>query len=128
MVRLLHVKYLDYDFFGNIDNENKLYLWNPNDVNNPATFNSKTRELLSQHAQQASVNPKLYATGELKLENSYTFYGLTQCTRDLSKTNCKKCLDDIINEFPNCCNGKEGGRVLVGSCNFRYEIYSFVKH
>ncbi|CAJ1956376.1 unnamed protein product [Sphenostylis stenocarpa] len=120
-------KYLDSDFFGQIDYSNRFYMWNLNNVSDPASFNYKTRELLSQLAQKAYVNNKLYASGELKLENSETLYGLTQCTRDLSSDDCKKCLDDAINELPNCCDGKEGGRVVSGSCNFRYEIYPFVK-
>ena len=103
-------------------------MWNLKNVSDPATFNYKTRELLSQLAQKTYVmNNKLYATGEVKLENSETLYGLTQCTRDLSSCDCKKCLDDAINELPNCCDDKEGGRVVSGSCNFRYEIYFFVK-
>ncbi|KAK7272312.1 hypothetical protein RJT34_28824 [Clitoria ternatea] len=121
-------KYLDNDFFGKIDNTNKFYMWNLRNVSEPAAFNYKTKELLSQLAHKAYVDPKLYATGEVKLEKlSETLYGLTQCTRDLSSVDCKKCLDDAIEELPNCCDGKEGGRVVGGSCNFRYEIYPFVK-
>ncbi|KAJ1418102.1 Gnk2-homologous domain [Sesbania bispinosa] len=110
-----------------IDNTNKFYMWNLNSVSDPTTFNYKTKELLSQLSYKAYVNPKLYATGELKLGKSETLYGLTQCTRDLSSVDCKKCLDDAINDLPNCCDGKKGGRVVSGSCNFRYEIYPFVK-
>ncbi|KAE9587889.1 hypothetical protein Lal_00002804 [Lupinus albus] len=120
-------KYLDTDFFGKIDNTNKFYMWNLNNVSDPATFNYNTKELLSQLGQKASVNTKLYATGEVKLDKSKKLYGLTQCTRELSSIDCKKCLDDAISELPNCCDGKEGGRVVGGSCNFRYEIYPFVK-
>ncbi|KAL2331808.1 hypothetical protein Fmac_019389 [Flemingia macrophylla] len=119
-------KYLDTDFFGKIDYTNKFYMWNLKNVSDPATFNYKTRELLSQLAQKAYVNNRYFATGERKLGQSETLYGLTQCTKDLSATDCKKCLDDAINELPNCCDGKEGGRVVSGSCNFRYEIYPFV--
>ncbi|TKY48769.1 Cysteine-rich repeat secretory protein 38 [Spatholobus suberectus] len=120
-------KYLDNDFFGNTDNTNKFYLWNGNRVSDPTMFNLKTREFVSQLAQKAYVNPKLYAAGELKLEKLDTLYGMTQCTRDLSSDDCKKCLDDAINEFPKCCDGQIGGRVVDGSCNFRYELYPFVK-
>ncbi|XP_020207383.1 cysteine-rich repeat secretory protein 38 [Cajanus cajan] len=120
-------KYLGTDFFGNIDTTNKFYLWNRNRKNDTAPFNLKTRELLSQLALTAYANPKLYAAGKLKLESSDTLYGLIQCTRDLSSTDCKKCLDDSINELPRCCDGQIGGRVVGGSCNFRYETYPFVK-
>ncbi|MBA0779322.1 hypothetical protein Gotri_003584 [Gossypium trilobum] len=63
---------------------------------------------------------------EMELYGSNKLYGLTQCTKDLSSTECKKCLDGIIEELPTCCDEKEGGRVVGGSCNFRYEIYPFV--
>nr|KYP33854.1 Putative cysteine-rich repeat secretory protein 61 [Cajanus cajan] len=64
--------------------------------------------------------------GEVKLENSTTLYGMTQCTRDLSNTNCTKCLDDALSKLLDCCDGNQGGRVLKGSCNFRYEIFPFL--
>ncbi|XP_044467013.1 cysteine-rich repeat secretory protein 38-like [Mangifera indica] len=119
-------KYSDEDFFGQIDNKNKFYMWNVQSVSDPVAFNQKTRELLSKLANDAYATPKLYAVGEMDLSESEKLYGLTQCSRDLSSTDCKKCLDGIIGELPSCCDGKEGGRVVGGSCNFRYEIYPFV--
>ena len=120
------VKYLNKDFFGQIDNQNKFYMYNLRNVSEATIFNQKTRELLSQLAKEASVTPKLYAVGELELGESKKLYGLAQCTRDLSNSDCFKCLDGAIGELPSCCNGKEGGRVVGGSCNIRYEIYPFV--
>ncbi|XP_028808385.1 cysteine-rich repeat secretory protein 38-like [Neltuma alba] len=122
-------KYSDKDFLGRIDHANKFYMLNVNNVTNPDAFNYKTKELLSRLAEEAHGNPKMYAAGELKLEEgkNMTVYGLTQCTRDLSSDDCKKCLYDSIGELPNCCNGKQGGRVLGGSCNVQYEIYPFFK-
>ncbi|KAJ4729980.1 Cysteine-rich repeat secretory protein [Melia azedarach] len=122
------LKYTDKGFFGQIDNKNKFYMWNLRVVSEPESFNQKTRELLSQLAGEAYATPKLYAVGEMQLSKSERLYGLTQCTRDLSSADCKKCLDGIIGELPSCCDGKEGGRVVSGSCNFRYEIYPFVNN
>lgn len=121
------VKYSDQDFFGKIDYENRFYMWNLNNVSNPTVFNNKTRELLTELADEAYENPKMYKTGESDLDASTKIYGLVQCTRDITPSECKKCLDDAIGELPSCCDGKEGGRVVGGSCNFRYEIYPFVK-
>nr|GLL30404.1 cysteine-rich repeat secretory protein 38-like [Ipomoea trifida] len=126
------VKYSDEDFLGKIDNGNKFYMWNVQEVSNPEEFNRKTKELLSELAGKAYAVKSLYATGETELgaggssTTSEKLYGLVQCTRDLSGEDCKKCLDGAIGELPNCCDAKEGGRVVGGSCNFRYEIYPFV--
>ncbi|KAK4792155.1 hypothetical protein SAY86_022590 [Trapa natans] len=119
-------KYSDKYFFGKIDTQYVFYLWNLNVVNNSLEFNQKTKELLTQLTVEAYVTPKLYATGESELDESTKLYGLVQCTRDLSAGDCKKCLDDAIGRLPSCCDGKQGGRVVGGSCNFRYEIYPFV--
>ncbi|KAJ6420685.1 hypothetical protein OIU84_028109 [Salix udensis] len=120
------LKYSNNGFFGQIDNINKFYMWNVHVVSEPGPFNEKTKELLSQLANEARATPMLFATGELELGNSTKLYGLVQCTQDLSSDVCKKCLDGIIGELPSCCDGKQGGRVVGGSCNFIYEIYPFV--
>ncbi|WCJ37609.1 Cysteine-rich repeat secretory protein 38 [Euphorbia peplus] len=119
-------KYSNEAFFGKIDNGNKFYMWNVNPVNETVSFNQKTKELLTQLAKKAYSNPRLFESGEVQLDGSTKLYGLVQCSRDLSSDVCKECLDGIIPEIPACCDGKEGGRVVSGSCNFRYEIYPFV--
>ncbi|XP_061364374.1 cysteine-rich repeat secretory protein 38-like [Gastrolobium bilobum] len=120
-------KYLDTDFNGKIDEANKFFLWNGQNVSDPNMFNYMTKELLSVLAYKASVDPKMYASGKLMIGVSEKVYGLAQCTRDLTSMGCKKCLDDAISELPSCCDGEQGGRVVGGSCNIRYEIYPFLK-
>ena len=122
------LKYSNKDFLGQIDNENWFYLLNVQNVSGPTIFNQKTRELLSQLAKDASFTVKKYAVGELKLGlgESTKLYGLAQCTWDLSTIECFQCLYNAIDQLPSCCDGKQGGRVVGGSCNIRYEIYPFV--
>ena len=120
------LKYSNKDFLGQIDNDNWFSLLNVQNVSEPPIFNQKTRELLSQLAKDASFTTKKYAIGELELGKSTKLYGLAQCTWDLSTVECLQCLDDAIGQLPSCCDGKEGGRVVGGSCNIRYEIYPFI--
>ncbi|XP_052170904.1 cysteine-rich repeat secretory protein 38-like [Diospyros lotus] len=121
-------KYSNEEFFGDIDKKHKFYMVNTEDVKDPEVFNMKTKNLLSQLVSKAYVNPMLYAADEVELDESKKLYGLVQCTRDLSRSNCKKCLEDAVDELLDCCDGKEGGRVVGGSCNFRYEIYPFLNN
>ncbi|XP_009591406.1 antimicrobial ginkbilobin-2-like protein [Nicotiana tomentosiformis] len=122
------LKYSYNDFLGKIDNTYKFYMWNVRVVNKPESFNAKTKELLGSLVETAYKKQNLYASGDMELigDQYEKLYGLVQCTRDLSSEDCKKCLEGIITEIPSCCDGKEGGRVVGGSCNFRYEIYPFV--
>ncbi|KAM3742041.1 hypothetical protein ACB098_07G042900 [Castanea mollissima] len=122
------LKYSNKDFLGRIDNENWFSLLNVKNVSEPTIVNQKTRELLSQLAKGASFTVKKYGVGELNLGlgESTKLYGLAQCTWDLSTTECFQCLDDAMGQLPSCCDGKQGGRVVGGSCNIRYEIYPFV--
>ncbi|XP_052310394.1 cysteine-rich repeat secretory protein 38 isoform X2 [Populus trichocarpa] len=121
------LKYSNKDFFGQIDSQNKIYLYNVRNVSNPVVFNQKTKDLLTQLANKAYIARKMYAAGELGLGGSKKLYGMAQCTRDLSSADCKKCLDGAISELQGFAGGKEGGRVTGGSCTVRYEIYPFVK-
>ncbi|GAB4825096.1 hypothetical protein Ancab_007972 [Ancistrocladus abbreviatus] len=124
------LKYSNQDFFAQIDNQNKFYMCNVNNASDPVSFELKKTDLLCQLSQQASVDPRLYATGEIQqsINGSMKIYGQVQCTRDLSDGDCKKCLDEAISELPSYCGEKQGGRAVGGSCNVRYEIYSFVNH
>lgn len=99
-------------------------LKNVSDLN---SFNPKVRDLLTKLAHQDSESPKMYKTGVLKLVESRNLYGLVQCTGDLSGNDCTKCLDGAIKQQPDCCDGKQGGRVITGSCNMRYDLYQFFK-
>lgn len=69
----------------------------------------------------------LYASGEKKV-GTKKVYAMVQWMRDLVRPKmCKECLESIIKEFPKCCDGKQGGRILGTSCDFRYELYPFLK-
>ncbi|KAF9672193.1 hypothetical protein SADUNF_Sadunf11G0015200 [Salix dunnii] len=45
------------------------------------------------------------------------------CTPDLSASACRDCLYNASGLIPQCCNARQGGRVIYPSCNFsNFEI------
>jgi hypothetical protein len=76
-----------------------------------------------------SVTGKKFETKEVEFNSSLapsqTLYSLVQCTPDLGVSDCYKCLRFAIGALPSCCYGKQGGRVLLPSCNIRYEVSPF---
>jgi hypothetical protein len=76
-----------------------------------------------------SVTGKKFATKEVEFNSSLAapqkLYSLVQCTPDLSVSDCYKCLRVAIGNQSSCCDGRQGGRVLLPSCNIRYEVNPF---
>ncbi|KAI3515344.1 hypothetical protein L1887_14211 [Cichorium endivia] len=52
-------------------------------------------------------------------------YAAMQCTPDLSKEQCTKCLFSTMLTVHSCCSGKLGARMLSPNCYFRYDHDQF---
>ncbi|PWA93456.1 receptor-like protein kinase-related family protein [Artemisia annua] len=115
------LKYSNSMFIGQIDYASRFMMVSFNNVSNPRSFSLGIKRLLNVIAY---TDPKMFSAGMINVGGSQKLYGLVQCTRDLSTTDCKTCLDDAMRQLPGCCNGKDGGRVVSASCGFRYETYS----
>lgn len=71
---------------------------------------------------------KKFAAGHVNIQGStknQSIYALVQCTPDMDKQSCSDCLKGAASKIPDCCGGKQGGRVLKPSCNLRFESTLF---
>ncbi|XP_021293802.1 cysteine-rich receptor-like protein kinase 25 [Herrania umbratica] len=80
---------------------------------------------LENRAAYGDQSGKRFAAGEANFTSSQTLYSLAQCTPDLTDALCFRCLQSAIATIPTCCDGKQGARVLLPSCNVRYEMFPF---
>lgn len=119
------VRYADREFFGEIDDGQKICVTDNRNVSKIRVLDTKVEELMERLVKRAYLSPLLFATEEMELGGEGRLFGLVQCTRDLSGGDCKSCLNAAIAELPSCCHGGRGGSVIGGSCNLRYELYPF---
>ncbi|KAK6919415.1 Gnk2-homologous domain [Dillenia turbinata] len=120
------LKYHHVNFFGFIDHDNRLN-WTSNNCaasNDLSGFSATVHDLLNNMTTGARDSEKLYTESKITL-NSTDVYGLVQCVGDLSLDDCTKCLQELIGD-QTCAYVHSGGRVVDGSCNYRYESYSFI--
>ncbi|TYH68526.1 hypothetical protein ES332_D06G265700v1 [Gossypium tomentosum] len=106
----------------------KFYLINTANVSNQERFNQILATTMNDGAALAlndTLPLKKFATSEANVSRFQTLYSLLQCTPDLTTSDCNTCLRGAIADLPNCCDGKQGGRVLTPSCSIRYELYPF---
>ncbi|KAI3986977.1 hypothetical protein MKX01_039912 [Papaver californicum] len=118
------LRYSDQYYFNLMRDTPRVYLLNPKNVTDPDKFNPILGDLMNGLVSKAISNGSLnFAIGDTSFNVFQRLYGLVQCTVDISSSSCNQCLLGAISELPNCCYGKQGGRVIRPSCNIRYETY-----
>ncbi|XP_050147754.1 cysteine-rich receptor-like protein kinase 10 isoform X28 [Malus sylvestris] len=88
-------------------------------------FNQVLGESMNEVVTEAINTANKFATKQANISRFLSVYSLAQCTWDLSAVDCNRCLKLAVALLPSCCEGSEGGRVLMPSCNIRFEIYPF---
>ncbi|CAL1397730.1 unnamed protein product [Linum trigynum] len=103
---------------------------NTTNATKPDRFNQVVTRLMREIiAEAAAGESKKFATKSDVAAPSRSVYAMAQCTNDLSGENCDRCLRTCLScLLPSCSNnGKQGGRVLLPSCNIRYEPHPFYR-
>ncbi|XP_010448766.1 PREDICTED: cysteine-rich receptor-like protein kinase 7 [Camelina sativa] len=85
-------------------------------------FQELVSSTLNQAAAEAANSSRKFYTKKANWSSLETLYTLVQCTPDLTKVQCLRCLQECINEM---YISRIGGRLLWPSCNSRYELYPF---
>ncbi|XP_017978359.1 PREDICTED: cysteine-rich receptor-like protein kinase 25 [Theobroma cacao] len=123
------IRYSDRSFFSQWKMEFVLYTSNTSNVSTPdgfmALLENTTKGIAGQAANDQSG--RKFATEEADFNSFPKLYTLAQCTTDLSVSSCYNCLRTAISYLPICCLGKQGGSVMLQSCNIRYELYPFYR-
>ncbi|KAK9084905.1 hypothetical protein Sjap_025316 [Stephania japonica] len=122
------IRYSNQSILGGLQTSPALFLTNPQNVSDRLdVFNRNLADLfvgLGREASRVPNGPK-FSTGSANFSAFQTIYGLMQCTTDLSQSDCFRCLEGARANLPSCCNGKIGARVILPSCNLRYEVSPF---
>ncbi|WZY88355.1 hypothetical protein YC2023_045090 [Brassica napus] len=86
------------------------------------SFRDLVLALMKQAATDAATSFKKLGARRTNFTEVQSVYGLVQCTPDLSTQDCSRCLETSINQLHT---DKTGSRLLLPSCNSRYELYPF---
>ena len=122
------IRYSNESIFSTVAVRPGVFLLNTQNITEQDRFNRLLNTSMTELARKSSnfsIGDKKFGVDEVKFSDFQNLFNLVQCTPDLSSTDCNSCLQAAINLLPSCCDGKQGGRVLLPSCNVRYELYQF---
>lgn len=118
------LRYSDRNILSTLATSPGVLLTNTNNVT--AELRDRLRDVLNStmdDAARTAVNSsRKFALKKTDFTPTKRFYGLVQCTPDLTSDECNVCLRRAIDGLPR---EQVGGRNLLPSCNVRYELYPF---
>ncbi|XP_048438366.1 cysteine-rich receptor-like protein kinase 44 [Pyrus x bretschneideri] len=124
------LRYSNRSIDGVMETSPSFYMWNNNNISSSGLdgFNQELSKVLASIRSEAAAGGSLrkFAFRNTSAPTFQTIFALAQCTPDISEQECSDCLVGAFGDIPNCCDGKEGGRVYRPSCYFRFEVYRFI--
>ncbi|CAA0841389.1 Cysteine-rich receptor-like protein kinase 25 [Striga hermonthica] len=120
--------YSDENLTQRLDTSARLYQWNTHNIDSPAPdmfMRDLTRLLFDLSARAAGSTRKVAAGNIVTGRDHRDIFAMVHCTPDLSPDNCSACLRLICADVAQFWNRRRGGRVIVPSCNLRYEVNKF---
>ncbi|XP_072951668.1 uncharacterized protein [Typha angustifolia] len=119
--------YSNRNFCSSSNNSNQLIMHVQQNITDHSRFDKLVDKLMNAVADWAAYNTsRMFATGKVKsTDDTLTIYALVQCTYDLSRRQCRQCLQKLIGDMPTWLDGKQGGRILGVQCIIMYKVFSF---
>ncbi|XP_010427120.1 PREDICTED: cysteine-rich receptor-like protein kinase 10 [Camelina sativa] len=118
------LRYSDRNILSTLATSPGVLLTNTNNVT--ADLRDRLGDVLNSTMNEAAMiavnSSRKFGLRRADLTLSERFYGMVQCTPDLTSDECNVCLQRAIDGLPR---EQVGGRNLLPSCNVRYELYPF---
>jgi hypothetical protein len=120
------LRYSDTDFFSVAGRDEAFYVTWPSTVDQ-ARLEVARSSLMNRLARTAAGSPPLFVANESAplAGSSDSVYGLAQCTRDLTASECSWCLTTYVGLLPGRFPNSTGGAIKGYSCYVRYSVGAF---
>ncbi|CAN6452112.1 unnamed protein product [Victoria cruziana] len=119
------IRYSDVNFIGTASTGVNFSMPRPTTNSDPALFNRQLSRLMANLSSMVTGGLSRFAVDDVPFQGSQRIYGMAQCTRDITRSDCASCLEDVVREMPICCSGRSEGIVYTVNCGARYGPFSF---
>lgn len=117
-----YIRYDEYSFFNeSLSNQDTTVCGNNETRSN--VYEDNVLELVRNLSVLAPKNDG-FSVGFVERKN-VTVYGLAQCWKFVTGSNCRRCLEDAVTRIGSSCRKKEDGRALNSGCYLRYSPHKF---
>ncbi|CAN6452101.1 unnamed protein product [Victoria cruziana] len=121
------LRYSDENFVGIVDVSDRACKPTAESGSNPVSFYQNLRILIANLTSMVTQSPSdpFFVAGVSVLAEAKRIYAMVQCVRDIPADQCRRCLQNASSDIEGCFNGKQGGRILTGSCSLAFGLRPF---
>ncbi|EEF43952.1 DUF26 domain-containing protein 2 precursor, putative [Ricinus communis] len=117
------IQYSNESFFGVWD-RSAVALTNETDFDDPNVV-PQGLNFMSYLVSTAPEQPLMFQTAVLDVGKYGKRYGMAQCTRDVSRSDCGKCFDFLLVTFRTTIGNKRRWEVYGHGCSMWYDDFQF---
>lgn len=117
------LRYSNESFFG-VMQSTAVAVTNDTDFDDPSVV-SKGLPFMSGLATTAPEQSFMFQTAVLNVSQNGMRYGMAQCTRDISRMDCRSCLDAQLVNFRTVIGNKRRWEIYGSNCFMWYNDYQF---
>ncbi|KAH7675707.1 Non-specific serine/threonine protein kinase protein [Dioscorea alata] len=120
------LRYSNYPFFSKLADDGFVVLLNEDNATDPTVFSRRLDDLMDEISSKASRNTSRFGVGMVSVFSFEEYiYGMVQCTRDLSDSDCSLCLNRTVRILRRHCYWRIGCQCVSLSCIARFETQPF---
>ncbi|KAI9120584.1 hypothetical protein K1719_007617 [Acacia pycnantha] len=116
-------RYANQSFFGAME-ETSVAVANDTDFEEAKVVEQEL-EFMGGLADSASEKPFMFETEVLDVNVTQKRYGMAQCTRDIGKEDCRRCLEAQLQNFKTGIGNKRRWEIYGVNCFMWYNDYRF---
>ncbi|KAJ1396588.1 Gnk2-homologous domain [Sesbania bispinosa] len=121
--RWCFLRYSNESFFG-VMQATAVAITNDTDFDDPSVV-SEGLPFMSELAATAPEQSFMFQTAVLNTSQSGKRYGMAQCTRDINRMDCRRCLDAQLISFRTVIGNKRRWEIYGSNCFMWYNDYKF---
>ncbi|KAL5150614.1 Cysteine-rich receptor-like protein kinase 10 [Glycine soja] len=119
------LRYSNQSFHGKVSLSPTWNVTGPRKIKN-STETKRIEDAIEGLITKATIETKqFWAVEEFDWGDNETLYGWVQCDRDLPSDECRKCLNAMLEIFPQCCGTKVQWAVFAPTCGMRMDDEKF---
>ncbi|KAI3680588.1 hypothetical protein L6452_35361 [Arctium lappa] len=121
---LCSLRFSNESFFGEVWNRSSSSTYGYARLDDPSVF-SRGFSMMEALGTSVPNQPMMFETSVTDVGKDGERYGLGQCSRDVSRSDCEKCLEELLVSYKTYVVNRTGWEMLGVSCGMWYDDVRF---